>query len=272
MRHGRHAPLLLGARHEPAVVGAGDGGLERALEFLRVLLLGQVAPGERKLAFRNEGGVARLEHEGKPVLLRLRTPPQREEGVAALGRADEHRPAGAVGERRADDFRPHARIHVGVFIEHHAVEIDAAQRVGIVGAVEAHLAAAGIIGAQLALMHARAHIEERRDRAAQIIPRHRLRLLKKGREIGEAGAQARAGDGRALQLVNTRHRLAGAAMGHGAGEALAARMEAEELLPLAIVEHEAGWLRRIFCLHEDRGCRELNHPRPAQRGEGGECP
>ena len=146
----------------------------------------EIAPGRFEFAFGNEPGLARLEHHREPARLRLRAPPQLEEGVAALRRADEHGPALPVGERRADDLRPHPRIHVGVFVEHHAVEIDAAHGVGIVGAVEPHLPAVDVVDAQLALVRAGADRASRRHRRAQIVPRHRLRLAQKRREVGEA--------------------------------------------------------------------------------------
>src|SRR5215472_14556556 len=64
---------------------ADDRGVERAFELLRILILAEIALGERELAFGNEAGLAYLEHEGKPILFRLRAPPQLEESVAALG-------------------------------------------------------------------------------------------------------------------------------------------------------------------------------------------
>src|SRR5262245_66238098 len=86
--HGSDALFLLSARHQLPVVGADDRGVERAFELLGVLVLAEIALGERELAFGNEAGLARLEHEGKPILFQLRALPQLEEGVAALGRAD----------------------------------------------------------------------------------------------------------------------------------------------------------------------------------------
>jgi hypothetical protein len=173
--------------------------------------------------------------------LRLRAPPQLEEGVAALGRADEHRPAAAIGQGRADDFRPHPRVHVGIFVEHDAVEIDAAQGVRVVGAVEAHLPALRIIDAQLALVHARAILAQRRRRRAQIVPRHRFRLLEEGREIGVARANFPVRDGRVLQVVNAGDRLAGAAMRHNAGEPLPAIVEGLELAARCVVDDGIGF-------------------------------
>ena len=204
------------------------------------MLLAEIALDERKLACGNKAGVACLEHESEPVCLRLRAPPQLEEGVAALGRADEHRPAAAIGQGRADDLRPHPRVHVSVFVEHDAVEIDAAQRIGVVGAVEAHLPALRIVHTQLALVHARAILAQRCHRSTQIVPRHRLRLLEEGREIGVARANARAFDCCALEVVDAGDGLAGAAVRHDAGEALGAIVEGIELAARCVIDDEFG--------------------------------
>jgi hypothetical protein len=139
-----------------------------------------------------------------------------------------------------DDLRPHARVHAGVFVKHDAVEVDAAQRVGIVGAIEPHLPAAGIVDAQLGFVRARSGRAQRRHGRAQIIPRHRLRLLEEGREIGEARAHAQALACRALQVVDAGHRLAGAAVRHDAGEALGPVVEGDELSARCVVDDKLG--------------------------------
>ena len=61
--HAGYAPVGFGLRHQLAVIGADDGGLERAFELLHVLLLAQIAAGERELARRDEAGLARLQHQ-----------------------------------------------------------------------------------------------------------------------------------------------------------------------------------------------------------------
>ena len=236
--HAGDAALGFGAGDQLAVVRSDHGGVERAFELLRVLLLGEIAPRQRELAVGNEPGVARLEHHGEPALLPLRAPPQLEEGVAALRRADEDSPALAVGECGADDLRPHARIHVGVFVEHDAVEIDAAHGIGIVGAVEPHLAAFGIIDPQLALVHGGAVPAQRRHPRTQVVPRHRLRLPQERRQIGEARPLQLAFQRLLLQLVHARDGLAGAAVGHDAGETLGPGMERSELRARAVVDLE----------------------------------
>jgi hypothetical protein len=67
-------------------------------------------------------------------------------------------------------------------------------------------------------------------------------LLEEGREIGEARTKARAFDCCALQGVDAGDRLAGAAVGHDAGEALGAGVEGVELHPRCVVDDELGWL------------------------------
>jgi hypothetical protein len=160
--------------------------------------------------------------------------------VASPRRADEHRPAGAVGERRAHHLRPQARVHVGVFVEHDAVEIDAAQRVRIVGAVEPHLPAVAVIDAQLAVMDRCARARAQR-RLAQIVPGDRLRLLEERRHIGKARPLLRAGERGGVQLGNAGDGLARAPVAHNAGKALRARVEGDELR----ARHIGGLLGRL---------------------------
>ncbi len=42
----------------------------------------------------------------------------------------------AIGQRRPHHLRPDARMHLRIFVQHHAAEIKPARGVGIVGAVE----------------------------------------------------------------------------------------------------------------------------------------
>ena len=77
---------------------------------------------------------------------------------------------------------------------------------------------------------------QRRHRRAQVVPRHRLRLPQERRQIGEARPH-RAGSQRLLlQLVDARDGLAGAAVGHDAGEALGPGMERSELHARPVVD------------------------------------
>ncbi len=221
--HAGDAAVRFRLAHQGAVIGADHCGIERAFEFLRILRLGQIAPRQHELVLRDEPGLARLEHQGEPVGLGLGAPPQLEKSVAALGGADEHRPALPVSERGTDDLGPDARVHVGIFIEHHAVEIDAAQRIRIVGAEQPHPPAIGIVDAQLRLMHPRPDRARRRHGGAQIVPGHLLGLPQERRQIGEARAQLLAQKRAAMQIVNAGDGFSGAPMGDDAGEALKAK-------------------------------------------------
>ena len=95
------ALLALGIGHQLPVIGADDRGIERALELLRVLLVAQLAPGKIELILPDEPGLARLEHQRIPVLrVGACARPSVEQRVPSLWRADEHRPALAIGQRR----------------------------------------------------------------------------------------------------------------------------------------------------------------------------
>jgi hypothetical protein len=142
----------------------------------------------------------------------------------------------------------HTRFHVGEFVEHDAVEVDAAQRVGIVGAVKPHLPAVGIIDAQLGFVHARPDRAQRRHGRAQIVPRHRLRLPQERREVGEPRPDLVRLSRAALQVVDAGHRLAGAAVRHDAGEARGPVVEGSELSTLYVVDDELGcWHGIVIC-------------------------
>jgi len=82
------------------------------------------------------------EQRREPARIGPRLLIQRMELVAPHRRTDEHRPALAVGQRRPDHLRPHARLHLGELVEHHPVEIKAAQPVRIVCAIDEERAVA----------------------------------------------------------------------------------------------------------------------------------
>jgi hypothetical protein len=64
---------------------------------------------------------------------------------------------------------------------------------------------------------------------------------------------------RALQVVDTGNRLAGATVRHDAGEALQAVMEANELIARSVVDDELGILHRLVF--------EMLRPVPQRRGD-----
>jgi hypothetical protein len=127
-------------------------------------------------------------------------------------------------------------IHVGIFVEHDAVEIEAAQGVRIIRAVKPDLAAVGIVGAQLGFIHRGPGLAQERHGIAQVIPRHGLGLFEERREIGKPRVLPRGFDRTALELMNAGNRLASPAMGDDAGEALLAPMKRAELRSRAIIE------------------------------------
>src|SRR6202040_2605036 len=85
---------------------------------------------------------------------------------------------------------------------------------------------------------------------AQVIPRHGLGLFEERREIGKPRVLLRGFDRAALELMNAGNRLAGAAMGDEAGEALLAPMKRAELRARAIIEILASH----SCLHWSSRC------------------
>ena len=209
-------PLRLG--HRPAVIGAPDRRLEGAFEFLVVFLLRHVAPRGIELGRRQDVGVGCREQRRVPALVRAGRAVFAPELVMALGRADEDRPAFAVGERRADHLAPEMRAHLRVFVEHHPVEIDAAQRIRVVGAVELDPRAVGEVDAELGL--ARRPVRHRRRVVLEIVPRDLLGLAVERRDIGVARALAPRADRVVDELVDAEHRLAEAAVADQHAEAL----------------------------------------------------
>jgi hypothetical protein len=87
----------------------------------------------------------------------------------------------------------------------------------------------------------RAILAQRRRRRAQIVPGHRLRLLEGWRDIREPRANFRAPHRRVLQILDAGDRLAGAAVRHDAGEALAPEMKALELAARRVVDDGIGF-------------------------------
>src|ERR1700730_362614 len=177
--------------------------------------------------------------------------------MAASRRADEYRPSLPVAQTRANDLRPHPRIHVGIFVEHDAVEIEAAQGVRIIRPVKPDLAAVGIVGAQLGFIHRGPGLAQERHGIAQVIPRHGLGLFEERREIGKPRVLLRGFDRTALELMNAGNRLASPAMGDEAGEALLAPMKRAELRSRAIIEiltsHSClHWSARMVCVSRMR--------------------
>ena len=150
--HCRDAARQLCLGHLAAVVGAKDGRLKAALKFLAVLFGRHLGPGGGQLALWQQTRLASPQHQGKPVRFNFRALVEVEKSVAAFRRADEHRPALPIGQRRADYLAPSCRRHVGVFIEDDAIEVEAAQPIVVVSAVKANARAIRQVSPQLGLV------------------------------------------------------------------------------------------------------------------------
>jgi hypothetical protein len=101
------------------------------------------------------------------------------------------------------------------------------------------------------------NMRARRPRAARPSPAadgpsDRLRLLEERRQIRKARPRLAARERGALQVLHARHRLAGAAMGHDAGEALAPPVEGGELRAGRVVDDQLGFLHGMFTCFEVR--------------------
>jgi hypothetical protein len=140
------------------IIRAANRRLERAFVFLRVALLAHLLAGVIQLFLRQDACLRCLEDGREPIRVALCALERRValeeflEGVAALRRADEHRPAPAIAQRRPHHVEPHGRRHVGEFVEHHAVQVDAAQAIRVVTAVEANPRAADEVDTEFGFM------------------------------------------------------------------------------------------------------------------------
>ena len=217
MRHRADAPGPLRLGHRLAVIGAPDRRLEGAFELLLVLLRRHVAARGLQLGLWQDPGLRRREQRRVPVLVRAGRAVLAPEFVVPPGRPDENRPALAVGERRADHLAPEMRAHLRVLVEHHPVEIDAAQRVRVVRAVELDARPVGEIHAELGLVDV--PVRDRLGIVLEVVPGDLLGLAVERRDIGEARALAGRPDGMVDELVDAEHRLAEAAMAHQHAEA-----------------------------------------------------
>ncbi len=210
-RHLADPALGLRRLDQRGVIGAGDRRLEAALELLRIFL-GRHAP-LRVLELRSgeDARLARLVERREPALLGFRMLIEPVEAVAAARRADEERPALPVGERRPHDLAEDPRRHLAELVEHHPVQIDAAQRVRIVGAEQCQPRPVRQIDAKLRLAPLRPR--NRRGKMLEIVPGDRFRLPVGGRQIGEARPRQVGARRRPDQVVDAEDRFSEAPMG-----------------------------------------------------------
>ena len=92
-------------------------------------------------------------------------------------------------------------------------------------------------------MDARSGVPAGRNGGAQIIPRHRFRLLQERRHIGKARPYPVTRKGCTVQIVNAGHGLARAAVRDDAGESLGAGMKRQELRARPIDDRHFGGFR-----------------------------
>ena len=229
-----NAARALGLGDLFAVVGADDRRFEAAQVFLRVLLRRHHALGVFKLLNREQAAVVCAQAHGEPVVRLLCVSVDVPELVAALRRADEHRPALPIAERRPDDLGPYRRPHVRELVHDDAVEEQAPQAIGVVRAVEPDAPAVGQVSAQFALVDRSAR--DRRHHLLDVDPGHVLRLREVRRDVGEAGVGLLAAQGRINQVRHARHRLAGASMADQGRPALAPHVERHEGLARLVVK------------------------------------
>ena len=132
------AGLLACGRQLLGVDRAQCRDIERALKLLRVLLRRHVLGRVGQLRLFDQPCLAGLKRHVQPVVRVSRCLRDLVEVILTAWRADEYRPSFAVGQQRPDDLAPHRRPHVAVLIQHHAVQIQTAQAVRVVSAVQAH--------------------------------------------------------------------------------------------------------------------------------------
>ena len=220
VRHLSDALLVLGPRHELAVIGADDGGLERAFKLLPILLVRHIFTGVGQLGFVYQTCLAGLEPNSEPVLRLLRGLPNLIKLVVPLRRSDEHRPTLPIGQSRPDDLGPQTRVHIRELVQDHAIEVDAAQAVRVVGAVQPHPASVRHVDPQFA--NQRIPAWDRRGIVNEVLPGHVLGLLVQRRDVGKARVVTLAFQRTLDQLVDATDGLAGPTMGDNTGVTLSA--------------------------------------------------
>ena len=118
----------------------------------------------------------------------------------------------AVCQSRADDLVPCGRVHVGVFVHDHMVEVQAAHPVSVVCAVEPDPSASRIVHPQLALVKLNAR--DRRREALEILPRHVFSLNEGRRDVSPTGVQVFGPECGVDQVGDSRNSLSGTTMSH----------------------------------------------------------
>src|SRR5690606_24774996 len=135
-----------------------------------------------------------------------------------------------------------------VFVEHRAVEVDAAHAVIVVRPVEPQTRAVGQINTQLAFVDL--HTRDRRGELLEVRPRDVLGLRVERRDVREPGIRLLAPQSCVYEVHDAGDGLAGTPMRDNAGPTLLSQMERYELRSRAIAEinalHRAHWRAARF--------------------------
>ena len=177
----------------------------------------------RHLARWQRVGVVHGVERAVPVGLGARGVEELREQVHALGRADEERPAVAVGQRRLQHVVPHLGLDLRHLVDDHTVQAHAAHRVGVVSAVAAdHGAVVGHAHPELGLVDlAQAVHHERLDLLLQARPGDGLGLLEQRCDVEEQPEVLREAQRLVDELGERELGLAGPAVQRQHREALA---------------------------------------------------
>ena len=120
------------------------------------------------------------------------------------------RPRPSRWMRRRPHLAPEMRAHLRVLVEHHPIEIDAAQRIRVVGAVELDARPVGEVDAELGLVDL--PVRDRLRVLLEVVPGDLLGLAVERRDLGVARVPAGRAHRVVDELVDAEHRLAEAAV------------------------------------------------------------
>ena len=171
-------------------VGQGDQliiarGAEIAQVFAREGRLVHVAPQALDLAGVQASGVIDRVTRISPFRQPVGAEEQLGKQVHARRRADEQRPAPAIGERGLQDVLPDFWLYLRDLIDHHAIQAHAPERIGVIAAEDAdHGAVMLEPHRQVAFVHRQCVVRhERREALLEPRPCDGLGLLEVGCDI-----------------------------------------------------------------------------------------
>ena len=175
---------LLRLQQQPGVISALHRRVEGAFKLAGKFVFTHLSPKRRQLLRRDQARFACLQNGQIPFVRRTSPLHQIVKAILALRRSNEAGPAVTVSQGRADDLRPSPWVHVAVFVQNHAVEVDAAHPVVIVSPVKPDPVAGRKVHSQFGLVDR--HAGNLRCIPLQIAPGHVLSLRVVGRDVSEA--------------------------------------------------------------------------------------